>query len=119
MKIIENVLRAILGHGEDNDDTNEDNFSTDEKEKGNDLGCEQQIIKCQVKNGRLLSSTSKSCEIKYGHDTTRRAKMRLSQRRKRGNCSVEREQEYLAKLFKPSVEMYFKKKNEDYFKGAL
>ena len=119
MKIIEDILRTILGHNEDINNTDEDNFSTVEIEKGNDLGCEQQIIKCQATNGRLLSSTSRSCEIKYGKDTTRRAKQRLAQRRKRGNSSVKKKEEQLGKTLKHVYDIIKKKDNEDYYKNGI
>ena len=112
-------MRTILGHYEDSDSTDEANFSTVEKEKGNDLGCEQQIIKCQVKNGRLLKSTSRSCEIKFGEDTTRRAKQRVAQRKRRGNDSVKREQELLGKALEQVYDIIKKKDNEDYYKDGL
>ena len=126
MKIIEDILNTIQGQSEDSYNQNlvesSKTQANDNQIQGHDddnLQCEKQIIQCQITNDRLLGSTSTSLRKKYGNDIVNRAIQRLSQRRKRGNCSVEREQEYLAKLFKPSVEMYFKKKNEDYFKGAL
>ena len=123
MKIIDDIFRLFLGHSEDMQTFSQPNFSTFESEKGNDLGCEQQIIKCQITNGRLLSSTSKSCELKYGKDTVRRAKLRLAQRRKRGNCSVKAEQERYAKAIGEVFDILHKKdeakKKEDFDSNAL
>ena len=123
MKIIDDIFKIILGHNEDNVTIDQPNFSTEITEKGNDLGCEQQIIKCQITNGRLLSSTSKSCELKYGKDTVRRAKLRLAQRRKRGNCSVKAEQERYAKAIGEVFDILHKKdeakKKEDFDSNAL
>ena len=123
MKIIDDIFRLFLGRNEDNVGIDQPNFSTEITEKGNDLGCEQQIIKCQMANGRLMLSTSRSCEIKYGKDTVRRAKMRLAQRRKRGNCSVKAEQERYAKAIGEVFDILYKKdeakKKEDFDSNAL
>ena len=119
MKIIDDIFRLFLGHSEDMQTFSQPNFSTFESEKGNDLGCEQQIIKCQITNGRLLSSTSKSCELKYGKDTVKRAKSRLAQRRKRGNCSVKAEQERYAKAIEQVFDIAHKKEEEKNFANAL
>ena len=119
MKIIDDIFKIILGHNEDNVTIDQPNFSTFESEKGNDLGCEQQIIKCQMANGRLMLSTSKSCELKYGKDTVRRAKLRLVQRRKRGNCSVKAEQERYAKAIEQIFDIVHKKQDEKDFENAL
>ena len=112
MKILEDIFNLFSGQNEDTLTINQPNFSTIEVEKGNDLGCEQQMIKCQITNGRLLSSTSKSCELKYGKDTVRRAKLRLAQRRKRGNCSVKAEQERYAKAIGEVFDIIHKKQEE-------
>ena len=123
MKIIDDIFNLFSGHNEDMLTIDQPNFSTIQVEFGNDLGCEQQIIKCQITNGRLLSSTSKSCEIKYGKDTVRRAKSRLAQRRKRGNCSVKAEQERYAKAIGQVIDVIHKKdeakKKEDFDSNAL
>jgi len=123
MKILDDIFNLFSGHNEDMLTIDQPNFSTIEVEIGNDLGCEQQIVKCQITNGRLLSSTSKSCEIKYGKDTVRRAKMRLAQRRKRGNCSVKAEQERYAKAIGEVIDVIHKKdeakKKEDFDSNAL
>ena len=119
MKIIDDIFRLFLGHNEDMITIDQPNFSTEITEKGNDLGCEQQIIKCQITNGRLLLSTSKSCELKYGKDTVRRAKLRLVQRRKRGNCSVKAEQERYAKAIGEVIEVIHKKEEAKNYENAL
>jgi hypothetical protein len=113
LKIIEDILSTLWGHDEDFDTYDEDSFSTIESEKGNDLGCEQQIIKCQELNGRLLPSTSRSCEIKYGKNTTKRAKMRLAMRRKRGKCSVKRDNEHISKTVQLIMNIMQKRDNQN------
>ena len=119
MKIIEDIIRIISGNSEEIIDYDEDIFRTDEKEKGNSLGCEQTIVKCQMKHGRLLKSTSQSCEIKYGKDTTQRAKWRLAMRKKRGNCEVKATRKEMLETLKPIWDSYFTQKQKDDFKGAL
>ena len=119
MKLIEDILNLFSGHNEDMLTIDQPNFSTIQVEFGNDLGCEQQIIKCQIANGRLLSSTSKSCELKYGEDTVRRAKSRLAQRRKRGNCSVKAEQERYAKAIGEVIDVIHKKEEAKNYENAL
>ena len=113
MKVIEDILSTLWGHDEDFDSEDGDNFSTIDSEKGNDLGCEQQIIKCQQLNGRLLPSTSRACEIKYGKDTTKRAKMRLAMRKKRGNCSVKRDNEQISKTVEMIMDIMRKRDNQN------
>jgi len=123
MKILEDIFNLFSGHNEDMLTIDQPNFSTIEVEIGNDLGCEQQMIKCQIANGRLLSSTSKSCELKYGEDTVRRAKLRLAQRRKRGNCSVKAEKERYAKAIGQVIDVIHTKdeakKKEDFDANSL
>ena len=119
MKIIEDIIRTISGYPKEFIDDDEDIFRTIEKEKGNDLGCEQTIVKCQMKHGRLLKSTTQSCEIKYGKDTTRKAKWRLAMRKKRGNCEVKATRKEILETLKPIWDSYFNQKHKDDFKGAL
>lgn len=119
MKIIEDIISTILGHSGEIYDDNEDTFSTDEKEKGNSLGCEQTIVKCQMKHGRLMPSTSRACEIKYGKDTTRKAKSRLAMRKKRGKCEIKANRKQMLEALKPLWDSYFTQKQKDNFKGAL
>ena len=113
MKIVEDILSTLWGHSEDIDSNDGDSFSTTDSEKGNDLGCEQQIIKCQEMNGRLLPSTSRACEIKYGKDTTKRAKMRLAMRKKRGNSSIKRDEQQLAKTVEIIMDIMRKRDNQN------
>ena len=83
------------------------------------LQCEKQIIQCQITNERLLGSTSASLRKKYGNDVVNRAIQRLSQRRKRGKCSRKAELMKLEKMFKPVIETYLKKKNDDLSNNGL
>lgn len=75
------------------------------------LACEQQIIKCQLQNDRLLGSTSHALRVKYGNEIVDRAISRLKTRRRRGKCSVKAEKEKYVKLFKPLIDMYLKENN--------
>ena len=126
MKILEDIIRTILGQNE----YNYNNFDQDDSDLepydstilGHDdknLQCEKQIIQCQITNDRLLGSTSKSLRKKYGNDTVNKAIQRLSKRRIRGKCSRKAEINKLAKTFKPIIDQYFKKKDESFSNGAL
>ena len=126
MKILEDIMRTVLGQNEDNYDYNQVELSENQVDDSTILGhddknlqCEKQIIQCQITNDRLLGSTSKSLRKKYGNDTVNRAIQRLSKRRIRGKCSRKAELNKLAKTFKPIFENYFKKKSEHEFGNAL
>ena len=126
MKILEDIMRTVLGQYEDNYFQNQVESSkiqqNDNEIQGHDdknLQCEKQIIQCQVTNDRLLGSTSKSLRKKFGNDTVNRAIMRLSKRKMRGKCSRKAELMKLEKIFKPVIETYFKKSDESFSKGAL
>lgn len=119
MKIIEDIISTIMGQYEDNDNENIENFNEIQGHEDKNLECEKKIIQCQITNDRLLGSTSTSLRKKYGNGVVDRAIQRLAQRRKRGKCSRKAEMEKYSKLFKPLVDMYFKKKNDDYFKGGI
>ena len=87
MKIIEDIIRTFLGHDEDILDTIEYEDST-KRALGNDLACEQAIIKCQMTHGRLRTTTTRLCKAKFGKDSTKRAQWRIAMRKKRGNNAV-------------------------------
>jgi hypothetical protein len=113
------IMETILGQKGDNYMENENFEGTITGLEDKNLECEKQIIQCQVTNDRLLGSTSKSLRKKYGNDIVDRAIKRLSQRRKRGNCSRKAEINKLAKALEPVIENYFKKKDESFSNGAL
>jgi len=119
MKIIEDIIRTLLGHDEDIFGTDEEFDSTllgQEKDKGNDLACEQAIIKCQMRHGRLRTTTTRLCVSKFGKDTTKRAQSRLAMRRKRGNCSVKEMEQDIVNLVTKVIE---KKNKQDLDKFGL
>ena len=119
MKIIEDIIRTLLGRDEDIDETYDDLDSTlllQEKDKGNDLACEQAIIKCQMRHGRLRTTTTRLCQAKFGKDTTIRAQLRLAMRRRRGNCSVKEMEQDLVNLITKVTDL---KKKQDFDKEAL
>ena len=126
MKILEDIMRTILGQSEDNYFQNQvesSEIQVDYNEiQGHDdknLQCEKQIVQCQITNDRLLGSTSKSLRKKYGNDTVNRAIQRLSKRRIRGKCSRKAELMKIEKLFKPVIETYFNKKKDAEWGNAL
>ena len=126
MKILDDIMRTILGQNEDNyfqnqvessdlDDYDSTILGHDDK----NLQCEKQIVQCQITNDRLLGSTSTSLRKKYGNDIVDRAIKRLSKRRIRGKCQRKAELMKIEKVLKPVFETYFKKKDESFSNGAL
>ena len=94
MKILDDIMRTVLGQYEDNYDYNLVELSENQVDDSTILGhddknlqCEKQIIQCQITNDRLLGSPSTSLRKKYGNDIVDRAIKRLSKRRIRGICS--------------------------------
>ena len=119
MKIIEDIIRTFLGHDEDILGTDEEFDETllgQEKDKGNDLACEQAIIKCQMRHGRLRATTTRLCQAKFGKDTTKRAQMRLAMRKKRGNNAVKDMEQDLVNLITKVMDL---KNKQDLDKSGL
>ena len=119
MKIIEDIIRTFWGHDEDILGTDEEFDETllgHEKDKGNDLACEQAIVKCQMRHGRLRTTTTRLCQAKFGKDTTKRAQSRLAMRRRRGNCSVKEMEQDLVNLVTKVMDL---KNKKDFDKEAL
>ena len=119
MKLIEDIIRAFLGQDEYNMSTYDEADSTllvQEKDKGNDLACEQAIIKCQMTHGRLRTTTTRLCKAKFGKDTTKRAQSRLAMRKKRGNCAVKDMEHELVNLISKVMDL---KNKKDFDKSAL
>ena len=115
MKLIEDIIRTFLGHNEEVLDTIEYEDST-KRALGNDLACEQAIIKCQMRHGRLRTTTTRLCIAKFGKDATKRAQMRLAMRRKRGNCAVKEMENDLVNLVTKVMDL---KNKKDFDKSAL
>ena len=113
MDIIRVLTEAFQSQNRVNEDYNEPLAESELANADNDLACEQQIIKCQLQNDRLLGSTSKALRAKYGDSIVDRTISRLKTRRRRGKCSVKAEKEKYLKIFKPIIETYFKKKTEN------
>ena len=115
MKLIEDIIRTFLGHDEDILETIEYEDST-KRALGNDLACEQAIIKCQMTHGRLRTTTTRLCMAKFGKDTTKRAQSRLAMRRKRGKCAVKDMEHELVDLVTKVMDL---KNKQDHDKSAL
>jgi len=119
LKIVEDIIRAFLGHDEYIEGTYNEADSTllvQEKDKGNDLACEQAIIKCQMRHGRLRQTTTRLCMSKFGKDTTKRAQSRIAMRKKRGNCAVKDMEQDLVKIVSKVMDL---KKKKDFDESAL
>ena len=131
MKLIEDIFRTILGNSEDIFTTNEEDEATNKQNDstnkqndeyyGHDIACEQAIIKCRMKHGRLRKTTTKLCEKKFGKSTTRKAKSRLDMREKRGRNNTKEMISDMKETLKPIWDSFFeeKKKDEHYTQSAL
>ena len=128
MDIIKDIIETILGQNEDNTETEAESIETSLTIDDKESTIEREIIKCQMKHGRLLPSTSKALRKKYGYFSSfgrlwcpevDRTIQRLAKRRQRGHCSVKAEQEQLVKTVKPIVDLIFKKKKDEWDNMAL
>ena len=128
MDIIMDFIRTILGQNEDNTETEAESIETSLTIDDKESTIEREIIKCQMKHGRLLPSTSKALRKKYGTlglfgylrcPEVDRTIQRLAKRRYRGHCSVKAEQEQLTKTLKPVIDHFFKKKKDEFDNMAL
>ena len=129
MKTIEDILSTILGHSEDIFSTNQVNDTENQQDdsinqlndeyNGNDIACEQAIIRCRMKHGRLRMTTTKFCEKKFGKSTTRKAKSRLDMREKRGRDNRKEMISDMKEVFKPIWDSFFEQKEKDKFKSSL
>ena len=128
MDIIKDIIETILGHNEDNIETEAESIETSLNIDDKESIIEREIIKCQMKHGRLLSSTGKALRKKFGHFSrfgyyncheVDRTIQRLAKRRYRGHCSVKAEQEQLTKTLKPVIDHFFKKKKDEFDNSAL
>ena len=128
MKILEDIFRTILGHSEDifsTDEVNDDTNKQNDEYYGHDIACEQAIIKCRMKHGRLRKTTTKFCEKKFGKNTTKRTKWRLDMRTKRGRNNTKEMISDMKETLKPIWDSFFEEKKKDekkdeyYTHGAL
>ena len=128
MELLKDIIETVLGHNEDNTETEAESIETSLTLDDKNSTIEREIIKCQRKNGRLLPTTSKALRKKYGRLTmfgwyscpeVDRAIQRLAKRRYRGHCSVKAEDEKVARTIKPIIDQIFKKKEEEYNHMAL
>ena len=122
MKIIKDILSTFLGYSEDNFETNEEDYSTNKQNDeyiGDEIACEQAIIKCRMKHGRLRKTTTKFCEKRFGKTTTKRTKWRLDMREKRGRNNTKEMISDITEALKPFWDSYLEQKKKDDFKQAI
>jgi len=119
MDIIRVLTDAFQSQNRVNEEYNEPLTESEQIQDDPNLACEQQIIKCQLQNDRLLGSTSQALRSKYGSEIVDRAISRLKTRRRRGKCSVKREKEKYLKILEPIFEKYFKVKAEKEYGNGL
>ncbi len=121
-------IKTILGQNRDNTETEAESIETSLTFDDKKSIIEREIIKCQMKHGRLLPSTSKALRKKYGFlgffgnhrcPEVDRTIQRLAKRRHRGHCSAKAEQEQLTKTIKPIIDHFFKKKKDEFDNMAL
>ena len=108
-QIIDELL-SFLGINQDNSNEDLDDYGSsldiDELEHGKSFGlrrnyndcikCEQEIIKCRKKHGRVLGIESKVLRQRFGDTCVNRALYRTSQRKYRGHCDVQEEDDNFA-----------------------
>ena len=67
MDIIMDFIRTILGQNRDNIETEHESIETSLTIDDDESTIEREIIKCQMKHGRLLPSTSKALRKNTAH----------------------------------------------------
>ena len=105
MNILTDIIETILRQNEDSTNQNEDSIETDVTLDDDELTIEREIVKCQMKHGRLLIQTGRALRRMfqdkdyngnlrtdyYGEPTSEkvdRTIRRLAKRRYRNNCPV-------------------------------
>jgi len=105
MSILTDIIETVLRQNEDSANQNEDSIKTDVTLDDDELTIERQIVKCQMKHGRLLIQTGRALRRMfqdkdyngnlhtdyYGEPTSEkvdRTIRRLAKRRYRNNCPV-------------------------------
>ena len=124
MDILRDILETFLRQNKESDETENESIETELTLDDDESTIEQEIIKCQMKHGRLLIQTGKALRKRYkdrlsycgnpSSDKVDRTIRRLAKRRYRGHCSVKAEEEKLAKTIKPIIDQIFKKKQEEF-----
>lgn len=129
MDILRDILETFLRQNKESDETENESIETELTLDDDESTIEREIIKCQMKHGRLLIQTGKALRKRYQNwtsmsgdprsDKVDRTIRRLAKRRYRGHCSVKAEQEQLEKTLKPVIDYFLKKKNSIEFGQAL
>ena len=129
MDIVRDILKTILRQNEESDETINESIETELTLDDDESTIEREIIKCQMKHGRLLIQTGKALRKRYQNwtsyageprsDMVDRTIRRLAKRRYRGHCSVKAEQERYAKAIEQVFDIAHKKEEEKNFANAL
>ena len=129
MDLLRDILETFLRQNKESDETENESIETELTLDDDESTIEREIIKCQMKHGRLLIQTGKALRKRYQNwtnhygeprsDKVDRTIRRLAKRRYRGHCSVKAEQEQLEKTLKPVIDYFLKKKNSIEFGQAL
>ena len=129
MGLLEDILKTILGQNEDSTNQNEDSIETDVTLDDDDLIIEREIVKCQMKHGRLLIQTGRALRrmfqdkdhngnllTNYLNEPTSekvdRAMRRLAKRRYRKNCPVKAQIKEDMRKPKAIIDYYIEKQDE-------
>ena len=122
MEIVRDIIETILRQNVDGSNQNEDDIETSLTLDDDESVIEREIIKCQQKHGRLLPSTGLALRKKFGRwskfgyyicPKTDRCIRKLAKRRYRGKNEAKVETEQLLKTFKPVIDHFFKKQDEN------
>ena len=132
MDILQDILKTFLRQNEESDETVNESIETELTLDDDESTIEREIIKCQMKHGRLLIQTGKSLRRRYQNklgfrdfrgqpvsDKVDRTIRRLAKRRYRGHCSVKAEQEQYAKAIGEVFDIIHKKQEKKDFENAL
>ena len=127
MGLLEDILKTILGQDEDSANQNEDSVETEVTLDDDELIIEREIIKCQMKHGRLLIQTGKALRRRFQDKDSNgnlvtdyrnqptsekvdRGMRRLAKRRYRNNCPVKAQIKEDMRKPNAIIDHYFKEK---------
>ena len=129
MSILTDIIETVLRQNEDSTNQNEDSIETEPALDDDELTIEKEIIKCQMKHGRLLIQTGRALRRKFqdkdhnGNLLTNylneptsekvdRGMRRLAKRRYRKNCPVKAQIKEDMRKPKAIIDYYLEKQDK-------
>ena len=123
---LQDLAKTVLRHLGDNSQEDLDNYKTNldtndfddsrslvdpfrKRDFSKCVNCEQAIIDCRKKHGRILGIESKFLRQKFGDQCFERALMRINQRKHRGRCDLKEQDENLEKTIQTFSQLFIKK----------